>query len=114
MAQWIIRPGVVVDSHREGLWRGRKFYELPPRTFRILLYLVEHANTVVPHEALLHVGWPDEPRVAQDLYRHIRRIRRVIEAHPETPFYLVTRKGRGYMLFTHVGHSLSSDLSDRK
>ncbi len=98
MREITIRSGVFVDLDREGVWHGRHFDFLPARTFRILKYLVEHANTVTPHEALLAVGWPDEPRDEQDLYRHIRRIRRIVEVNPSKPTQLITRKNRGYLL----------------
>lgn len=95
-----IRRGVRVDLDHEGVWQGRQFYPLPARTFRIMEYLIRHRDHVIPQSALLAVGWPDEPRVGQDLYRHIHRIRELVEVNPNRPQYLLTRKDRGYVLMT--------------
>lgn len=95
-----IRRGVQVDLAYEGVWQGRQFHPLPARTFRIMQYLISHFDQVVPQPALLSIGWPDEPRVGQDLYRHIHRIRELIEVNPTRPQYLLTRKDRGYVFVT--------------
>ena len=101
-----IRPGVIVDLHREGVWRRRRFHAIPARTFRIMVCLIEHRDHVVSQPALLTVGWPDEPRVGQDLYRHIHRIRQLIESDPDRPQWLLTRKDRGYVLVSALlGHT---------
>ena len=114
MREVSIRTGVRIDVDREGIWRGRHFDALPARTFRILNYLAEHANMVIPYAALLVVGWPNEPRVEQDLYRHIHRIRQSIEINPMHPSWLITRKDRGYMLLISSPVSMTRNYGKRK
>lgn len=93
-----IRPGVDLDQALHGVWQGPVFVPLPARTYRLLAYLAEHPNYVIPIAALLRVGWPDEIRSADDLYPQIRHIRRVIEPDPHRPRWLVTRRSDGYVL----------------
>jgi two-component system response regulator VicR len=100
MSLQIIRLGVQIDDDLEGIWRDTQFLTLPARTYRILSYLVAHRNQIVATSTLLHVGWPDEPREAQDLYRHIHRIRDIVEMNPHHPRWLITRKDSGYILFS--------------
>ena len=94
----LVGAGSPIDFALQGVWRGTGFIPLPPRTFAILAYLARHADAVIPTEQLLAVGWPDEPRVPDDLSRHIHRIRHAIEGHPHYPRILVHRRGAGYCL----------------
>lgn len=91
----LITAWIGIDFAQQGVWRGARFIPLPPRTFAILTYLARHPGTVIPTEQLLAVGWPDEPRVPDDLTRHVCRIRHAIEVHPNRPHILVSRRGVG-------------------
>lgn len=95
-----IRIGVQIDDDLEGVWYGMQFLTFPSRTYRILTYLMEHRDHVVAIPTLLRVGWPDEIRAAQDLYRHIHRIREIVETNPHHPQWLITRKDSGYILLS--------------
>lgn len=86
-----------IDWDRQGVWRFRQFIPLPPRTFRILAYLVTQANRVVTLDELCQVGW-NESRTVWDLQPHIHRIRVAIETQPHRPRWLVTRRAGGYLL----------------
>lgn len=93
-----LTEGITIDCDLQGVWRDDQLIPLPVRTWAILAYLVRHPNTVIHHEQLLAFGWPGEPRVADDLVRHIHRIRRAIERSPRQPAVLLTRRGAGYWL----------------
>ncbi len=93
-----VTSSIGIDFAQQGVWRGRRFIPLPARTFAILSYLARHPQSVIPSEQLLAVGWPGEPRVPEDLSRHIRRIRQTLERDPQHPRILVTRRGAGYCL----------------
>ncbi len=94
----LITPWIGIDFAQQGVWRGTRFIPLPPRTFAILAYLARHPGSVISADQLLAVGWPDEPRVPDDLTRHLHRIRQAIEIHPHRPTILVNRRGAGYCL----------------
>ncbi|MCL6562468.1 MAG: helix-turn-helix domain-containing protein [Firmicutes bacterium] len=96
----VIRRGLVLDLAAQGLWHGRRFQPLSPVPFRILAYLAQHPNQVIPDRQLLAVGWPGEIRDAMDLYRQIYRIRKAIEPQPARPRWLLTHKNAGYLLRT--------------
>ena len=87
-----------IDFGLHGVWRFRRFIPLPARTWAILAYLARHPNVVIANEQLLAVGWPGEPRVPDDLGRHIHRIRQALEPHPRHPRWLVTYRAVGYCL----------------
>ncbi len=95
----LVTSQIGVDFAKLGVWRGTRFIPLPARTFAILAYLARHPNVVIPTDQLLAVGWPDEPRMPDDLTRHIHRIRQAIEIHPHHPKILVNRRRSGYCLW---------------
>lgn len=104
----VISSHIRIDFDQHGVWRGRHFLPLPARTWIVLAYLARHPNTVIAEEQLLAVGWPGEPRVPDDLVRHIHRIRQAIESHPHHPMWLVTRRGAGYCLRVPAQHAPSA------
>jgi len=69
--------------------------------FSILQVLAESANQVVTSEALQTRVWgqANDDGVAA-MRVHINRIRARLETTPETPRYLKTVRGRGYVLAT--------------
>lgn len=65
--------------------------------YRILLYLVSHRGRVVPKHELIAAVWGDEFTTDGTLTQHIRRLRTRVEPDPNTPTYLRTVWGRGYL-----------------
>ncbi len=103
-----IHAGCWVDWDRKGVWHHQTFRPLPPHAFRILSYLVDHHDQVIPNRTLITVGWPGEiGHESSDLYGQIYLIRVAVEAHPMTPRWLENHYGYGYLL--HIpGHPISS------
>ena len=94
----VLNDALSLDLPGHGLWLNDAFIPLPPISFRILSYLVRHAHTVVPAEALLRAGWPDDLRGRDDLYPQMHYLRTLIEVDPHRPNLLVTRRNDGYYL----------------
>lgn len=72
---------------------------LSPSEFRLLRYLILHAERVSEKEELINAIWNDsqtqEGVTDQALDQIIYRLRKKIEADPNNPQYLLTIKGRG-------------------
>jgi DNA-binding winged helix-turn-helix (wHTH) protein len=49
----------LVDGVAYRLWRGRDALDLTPQLLDLLVYLLEHAGTLVPKDTLLTALWPD-------------------------------------------------------
>lgn len=65
--------------------------------FRLLSYLVRKADTVLSYEELArHVWGGSDLRVKPHLSRYMSVLRRLIEADPASPTYLLTARGAGY------------------
>ena len=65
--------------------------------FKLLSYLMEHTNQVIPKEELFQNIW--NSRFIEDgtLSVHIRRLRQIIEQDPDNPQFIKTIWGVGYV-----------------
>ena len=72
---------------------------LTPTEFKLLMYLADRPEQVIPHEELLVNIWGKEyAQCVHYLRVGIGRLRQKIEKDPANPVYLVTCSGVGYML----------------
>ena len=72
---------------------------LTPTEFKLLMYLADRPDQVIPHEELLVNIWGKEyAQCVHYLRVGIGRLRQKIEKDPANPVYLVTCSGVGYML----------------
>ncbi len=76
--------------------RGERV-NLTPTEYKILTFLVEQIGRPVPPDRLLKRVWGPEYS-GEDLVKwHMAHLRRKIEADPDRPELVVTRRGFGYM-----------------
>ncbi|WP_334073236.1 MULTISPECIES: response regulator transcription factor [Paenibacillus] len=66
--------------------------------YRLLCYLAQHKNRVVPKEELFAKVWGDTFTGDGTLNVHIRHLREKIEDDPNRPQYIKTVWGTGYVL----------------
>ncbi len=72
---------------------------LTPTEFKLLTYMANKADKVLPHEELLDAIWGNEYRECTHYLRvSIGRLRQKIENDPGNPEYIVTCSGVGYMI----------------
>lgn len=72
---------------------------LTPTEFKLLTYLANNVDKVVPHEELLISIWGKEYKDCTHYLRvSIGRLRQKIETDPGNPEYIVTCSGVGYMI----------------
>ncbi len=84
-------------QHRSLTPDGRRV-EIAAKAFDTLLYLVEHAGTVVTREELVKILWPHTIVEDNSLNKLIATIRRALgEQH-----YIATLQGRGYQFVADV------------
>jgi DNA-binding response OmpR family regulator len=70
---------------------------LKPKAFRILEYLMKHANRVIPRQELIDQIWPDDPPDGDPLRVHIHSLRQKIDK-PYDRDLIHTVHGVGYRL----------------
>jgi two-component system alkaline phosphatase synthesis response regulator PhoP len=72
--------------------------ELSAREFRILTYFIDHAGEMLSREQLLAEIWgKDVFPTTRTVDNHILRLRKKIEDDPESPRFILTRRGAGYV-----------------
>ncbi len=91
--------GLVVDLGQRQVSINGQSAHLTPTEFKLLTYLANNADKVLPHEELLEAIWGSEYRDCTHYLRvSIGRLRQKIEADPGNPEYIVTCSGVGYMI----------------
>ena len=76
--------------------RGKSI-ELTSTEFNLLVYLMENAGKVLPHQTLLkHVWGPEYGPESEYLRVYIGRLRQKVEVDRANPRHLLTERGLGY------------------
>lgn len=88
---------VVLDFNTRQATRSGNVLELSSREFQILRLLIESRGQVVSRERLLAEVWQyDNAPLTRTVDMHIAKLRRKIEASPESPVHIVTVHRTGY------------------
>ena len=108
--------GFRLDLSNQCVWRlapdrSATRIDLPPKTFAVLRYLVEHPQRLVSSEALLEAVWPDVHVQPEVLKGHVAAIRRALGDSAEQPRYVETQRGRGYRFIAPVDAFAAGDQS---
>jgi PAS domain S-box-containing protein len=91
--------GLLINFDSREVWLAGKKIELTPTEFDLISYLAKHKGQVLTYEQLLnHLYGLGKVRNRHDLFVHVSRLRKKIEADPKNPLYIVTRWGIGYVL----------------
>jgi eukaryotic-like serine/threonine-protein kinase len=85
-----------VDPDHRQLLREDRPVPLPPKSFDILLVLVENSEKVVSKDELLKAVWPDTFVEESNLAQGIFVLRKTLGDTVEQKRYIVTVPGRGY------------------
>jgi DNA-binding response OmpR family regulator len=89
---------IEVDLKRQRASRAGVDLELSAREFRILAYFIEHRSEMLSREQLLNEVWGyDVFPTTRTVDNHIARLRKKIEADPESPRWIRTQRGAGYV-----------------
>lgn len=106
--EWVSRPvsassvrlifgDLVADLERHVVTLNLQPLDLTPIEFTLLIYLMENADKVLSHQAILQHVWGEEYGQETEYLRvYIGRLRQKIEPDPTDPRYLLTVRGIGY------------------
>jgi DNA-binding winged helix-turn-helix (wHTH) protein len=85
-----------LDLEDKRVWRGEQHWQLTPKAFAVLCYLVEHSGRLVTKDELLHAVWPNRVVSEWALWTCIREIREALSDNIREPQYIQTVHRRGY------------------
>jgi Tol biopolymer transport system component/DNA-binding winged helix-turn-helix (wHTH) protein len=96
-----------VDTRREELRRSGTPVKMREQSFRILVYLLEHAGEIVTREELRRVLWPSDTFVDFDhsLNTAVMKLRDALGDSTDAPLYIETIPKRGYRFIAPVSPS---------
>jgi two-component system KDP operon response regulator KdpE len=95
----LLHGEIRVNLERHEVTVKDRIVKLTPTEFNLLVYLMEHAGVVLPHEAILKNVWgPEYGKETEYLRVYIGHLRQKVEADPSKPRYLLTERGIGYRL----------------
>jgi two-component system KDP operon response regulator KdpE len=90
---------LIIDLAQRQVSSNGQTVHLTPTEFQLLVYLVNHADKVVPHEELLTMIWGNEYQKCTHYLRvSIGRLRQKIETDLGNSECIVTCSGVGYMM----------------
>jgi DNA-binding response OmpR family regulator len=89
---------LTIDLARSQVMRGRELLSLTPTEFRLLVYLVQHAQQALTRPQILAAVWGYDADVEDEktVNVQIRRLREKIELDPSHPALILTVPGIGY------------------
>ncbi len=91
-----------VDAALGEMRSGKRVVKLDPLTMRLLLYLADRADHVVPLQELLDHVWPNVVVTPQSVYNTVGQLRRALGDLAEAPTYIATAPRLGYRLVAKV------------
>ena len=100
-----IHGDIIVDLERHEVTAHDEEVKLTPTEFNLLVYLMEHAGKVLPHQAILKNVWgPEYGEETEYLRVYIGHLRQKIERNPSEPQYIMTERGIGYRFEVPARH----------
>jgi TolB-like protein/DNA-binding winged helix-turn-helix (wHTH) protein/Flp pilus assembly protein TadD len=91
-----------LDMANHILWRDGDRVPIAPKSFDVLAYLVEHADSVVTQDEILEALWPETYVNPEVLRKYILEIRRALGDRAEDPEFIETLPKRGYRFIAPV------------
>src|SRR5258708_12796160 len=102
---------VEIDTARVLVRRAGEERSLRPKTFRLLLYLIEHRNRLVPKEELIGQLWPETAVSDGALAQCVADIRRALGEDPRNPRFIRTAARLGYQFIGYLEESPSQSVT---
>src|SRR5580704_3156084 len=87
---------VEIDVQNLRVTVGSEIRPLEPKSFRLLLFLIENPGRALPKEEIMAVVWPDTFVSDNSLARAVTQIRKALDDDPKAPRYIETVPSVGY------------------
>lgn len=96
---------LVVDMRTCDVFIEGEPVHLRPKEFELLVYLVNRAGQIIPHEQIVRDVWGwKEGDYIRNVHLYVGRLRQKIEPDPRNPSYIITVPWKGYR-FRKQSHS---------
>ncbi len=95
-------PRFRIDPANQQLWRDNEIVPVRPKTFRILLYLIQNPQRLISRQELIAEVWPENEISANLLRTYVWELRQVLGDTAKPPHYIETVNRRGYRFLPRV------------
>src|SRR5579862_6982264 len=87
---------VEIDVRNLKLTVGSEIRQIEPRTFRLLVFLIENPGRALSKDEIMAAVWPDAVVSDNSLARAVTQIRKALDDDPKAPRYIETVPTVGY------------------
>jgi len=104
-----------LDVRERRVWRGSSLVQMSPKTFDLLVVMVQGAGRLLQKEFLIRSLWPDSYVQDANLSVHISNLRKVLGENSESQQFIETVPKVGYRLVVPVSRTpafLDLDLTE--
>ena len=102
MSQRYVFGPFKLDERERRLTRQGQVVHLQPKSFEVLLYLLEHAGKLVEKNEVIDAVWKEAIVTENSLTVCIRQIRIALEDHADAPGFIETIPASGYRFIADV------------
>src|SRR5580700_7960128 len=88
---------------------GSEIRPLEPKSFRLLVFLIENRGRALPKEEIMGAVWPDSFVSDNSLARAITQIRKALDDDPKAPRYIETVPSIGYRFVADLKEEVQED-----
>lgn len=92
----------LVEAELNRLSKPRESIQLEPKSMDVLVYLCEHAGSVVSADEIIEVVWGGRPMGDNPVYKSVAKLRRALGDNSSEPHYIATVAKKGYRLIAPV------------
>jgi Tol biopolymer transport system component/DNA-binding winged helix-turn-helix (wHTH) protein len=105
---------VRVEPHNFKIFKDGSEIQLEPKTFRLLLFLIENRTRLVEKSELLDAIWKDTFVTENALTREIAKLRKALGDDSKTPRYIQTVHTQGYRFIADVEETSETSSPENK
>src|SRR5688500_12446466 len=91
-----------IDLEERRLLQNDQPINLPPKTFELLLFLVERDNKIIEKDVLMLEVWKDTFVEEANIHVHISTLRKIFARESDSSVNIETFRKRGYRLIADV------------
>jgi DNA-binding winged helix-turn-helix (wHTH) protein/Tol biopolymer transport system component len=103
---------VEIDVQNLRVTVGSEIRPLEPKSFRLLLFLIENPGRALPKDEIMAVVWPDAFVSDNSLARAITQIRKALDDDPKAPRYIETVPSVGYRFVADCKEEIKAQGED--
>ncbi len=104
---------LVLDGAQRRLLRAGQDVYLPPKTFELLVYLIQHRGRVIPKGELLDAVWPNVNVVENTLAQRVREIRETLGDGGDGAAFIKTISRVGYQFTAQVDGDFPAEAAPK-